>query len=594
MLKELIKKEMENYGLKLSKPNRNVYKYILNKTKSRERALIPGNRYSNLYHIQKYEHNTLRYIMSSNFLKKLPDIDKAADILHKHITNNSLIYQVIDYDVDGIASGAVSFLIFKHILKYKRYKVIINNRSWRNGINDTIVNQILDINKNRKIGLMITSDHGSSDGNRLKTIKDNDIDVIVTDHHVPSEVNSPEEIVDAFVNHKRSNSLFTNDITGTAVIYFTLFYYALKYMKVNKDLIDEFYKLMPYVGLTTISDSVDMSDWVNRKLVKYTLNVLNSNRKLDYFWEVVKDKITSSWFIDQEFISFNLIARLNSPGRISDPSISFKLMIADTYSKAEELLEEITSINEERKNIQNEAMKNLDKEYVSKDLTVAYKKNISGIQGIIASKLLYKNRSSMSFCFTEEHSETISGSARSINKSISLIDVLNQLKHKDYIKRFGGHAAACGVEIEKNSLEQFFNDINKILENKKLDMVTYTVDDIITNEQQLYKTFMANVAELPFGQNYSQPLYVSKFKLTNSRIIERNGNLFLVGNVKLITDEGLSSEEYKILYTIETEEEKEILRGRDFENLLIVYNIGLNKFKENRINITAEKIYYLH
>ena len=594
MLKELIKKEMEKYGLKLSKPNRNVYKYILGKTKSRERALIPANRYNNLYHIQKYEHNTLRYIMSTKFLEKIPDIDKAVDILHKHITNNNLIYQVIDYDVDGIASGAVSFLIFKHILKYKRYKVIINNRSWRNGINDTIVSQILDINKNRKIGLMITSDHGSSDGNRLKTIKDNDIDVIVTDHHVPSESNSPEGIVDAFVNHKRSDSLFTNDITGTAVVYFTLFYYALKYMKVNKDLIDEFYKLMPYVGLTTISDSVDMGDWVNRKLVKYTLNVLNSNKKLDYFWEVVKDKITNSWFIDQEFISFNLIARLNSPGRISDPSISFKLMIADSYSKAEELLEKVTNINEERKNIQNEAMKNLDKEYISKDLTVAYKKNISGIQGIIASKLLYKNKSSISFCFTEEHSETLSGSARSINKSISLIDILNQLKHKNYIKRFGGHAAACGVEIDKDSLEQFFNDINEILKNKKLNTIMYTVDDIITSERQLYKTFMANVAELPFGQNYSQPLYVSKFKLTSSRVIEKNGNLFLVGSVKLITDKGLSSEEYKILYTIETEEEREILYNKNFEDLLIVYNIGLNKFKENRINITAEKIYYLH
>jgi len=593
MLRKSIKKEMKEYGLKLSKPNRTVYKYVLNKTKSRERALIPGNRYNNLYHIQKYENNSLRYIMSSKFLEKLPDIDKAADILHKHISNNNLIYQVVDYDVDGVSSGAVSFLIFKHILKYKRYKVIINNRSWRNGINDTIVNQILDINKNKKIGLLITSDHGSSDGNRLKTIKDNNIDVIVTDHHVPSESNSPEGIVDAFVNHKRSDSLFMNDITGTAVIYFTLFYYVLKYMNPSKELIDEFYKLMPYVGLTTISDSVDMGDWVNRKLVKYTLNVLNSDRKLTYFWEVVKDKITGNWFIDQEFISFNLIARLNSPGRISDPTISFKLMIADSYSKAEELLEEVTNINEERKNIQNEAMKSLDKELVSKDLTVAYKSNISGIQGILASKLLYKNRSSMSFCFTEEHNGTLSGSARSINKSISLIDILNQLKHKKYIIRFGGHAAACGVEIKQGSVETFFNDVKKLLENKKLETVTYAVDDIITNEQQLYKSFMANIAELPFGQNYPQPVYVSKFKLVSSRIIERNGNLFLIGNVKLITDQGLSKEDYKILYTIESEEEKEILYRKDFKDLLIVYNIGLNKFKENKINITAEKIYYL-
>ena len=348
---------------------------------------------------------------------------------------------------------------------------------------------------------------------------------------------------------------------------------------------------MPYVGLTTISDSVDMSDWVNRKFVKYTLNVLNSNRKLNYFWEVVREKVFKSWFIDQEFISFNLIAKLNSPGRIGDPTTSFKLMISDSYHKAEELLEEIEAINNERKNIQNKAMKNLDVELKNNKLTIAYKKDITGIQGIIASKLLFKNKSNIAFCFTNEHNNSLSGSGRSANKNISLIKLLNKLKNKDYIIRYGGHAGACGIEIKKDRVKDFYKDMETLINNSNISLVHHNVDDIITNERQIYKTFMANVAELPYGQNYPQPLYVSKFKLVNKKIIEKNGNMFLIGTVRLITDNGVSEETYKLLYTIDTIEEKQILLNNTNE-LLIVYNIGLNKYKENRINITASNIYY--
>jgi single-stranded-DNA-specific exonuclease len=593
MLREKIKDHLKEYGFELAKPNRTVYDYVYKKTKSRERAIIPANRYNNLYHIYKYERNTLNKILNTKFLNKIPDIDKASEIIKKHMDNNSLIYQVIDHDTDGITSGVVGHKIFKQIFKYKRYKVMINKRIWKNGINETIVNNLLEIHKKKKIGLIITSDHGSSDGNRIQILKDHGIDVIVTDHHLPSSDNSPLGIADAFVNYKRDDSMFTNDITGTAVIYFTLLYYGLKYNLLKDKDIDEFYNILTYVGLTTISDSVDMGDWVNRKIVKYMLNILNSNRKLDYFWEVVRDQILYGWFIDQEFISFNLIAKLNSPGRLSMPDLSFRLMVADTYTKAKELLEEVEEINEKRKELQNNAIKNLDLELIGNNLTVAYKENISGVQGILASKLMSKNRTDIAFCFTNEQENTISASGRSNNENLSLIEILNRLKHKDYMVRYGGHNLACGLEIKKDSIETFFNDVNEIIETSKKGKSVYKIDDIITEPKQLYKTFMANVAELPFGQHYPQPVYASKFVLVNKRIISKNGNHFLIGTVKLVTDKGLSEENYKILYSIETEEERMKLINNDYNELFIIYNIGLNKYKENRLNITADKIYYL-
>ena len=591
MLVSEIKNKVKESGLEINKPKKQVYDYVFNKTKSRERALIPANRYNNLYHIQKFESNKLSYILSKKFISRLPDVDKASEIIDKHIKNNSRIYQVIDYDVDGITSGAIGFLIFKDIFKYKKFKIIVNNRSWKNGINDTIVNTILEEHNKKKIGLVITSDHGSSDGSRIKILKEAGIDVIVTDHHLPSETNSPLGIADAFVNYKRSDSIFTNDITGTVVLYFTYLYYYLDKLKYNKEDIDKFYNLIPYLMLTTISDSVDMSDWANRKLTIAGLNMLNSKRKLTSFWEVVRDQIFQSWFIDQEFISFNLIAKLNSPGRIDDPTLSFKLMIASNYHKAEELLKEIEVINTKRKRLQNIAMNNLDIELTNKDITVAYKENITGIQGILAAKLLFKNNSNIAFCFTNEGDNTLSGSARSINKSVSLIEVLNKLKNKDYIIKYGGHALACGLEIKKEGLKEFYNDLIEILKTEKPSKTHFNIDDIITDDKILYKTFIANYTELPYGQNYPQPLYVSKFRLVDNKLIKRNGNYFLVGGVKLITDKGVSKNYYKLLYTIENEDEIELLKNSKNKDIYIVYNIGLNKYRENVLNITAKKIY---
>ena len=592
MFKEKLRKELNRFNLKLIKPNRLVYDYVYEKTKSREQALIPANRYNNLYNVQKYENNRLRYIMDKRFIKNLPDVNKAADLLDKHIKNNSLIYQVIDYDVDGITSGAVGFLMFKKIFNYKRYKVLVNNRSWKNGVNDTIIETLLEKHKKQPIGLVVTSDHGSSDGDRIQKLKDAGIDVIVTDHHLPSVTNSPLDIADAFVNHKRIDSLFTNDITGTAVLYFTYVYYALKYLKPNKETINKFYDLLPYVGLTTISDSVDMGDWVNRKFVKYTLNTLNSNRKLTPFWEVIKDTVFSGWFIDQEFISFNLVAKLNSPGRIGNPETSLKLMVADTTTKAYGLLEEIEELNNKRKQIQNDAIKNLDLELVNDDISIAYKKDITGIQGIIASKLLYKNQTTVAFCFTDEYEGTVSGSARSLSKDVSLIELLNKLKNKDYILRYGGHAMACGVELKKDSIETFYEDLKKVINTANAEVNHFALDDLIVEEKQIYKTFMANIAELPYGQNYPQPMYASKIKLINKKLIEKNGNTFLIGTIKLVTDEGLSKSNFKIFHTVTSEEEKERLKNAVNKEMLAVYTLGLNKYKQNKINITAEKLYY--
>ena len=587
--KELLDVAVKN-NIELMIPNRNVYKYVLDKTNSRERAVIVGNRYKNIYHYQKYYSTPLSVIMSAKFIKKLPDIDKAIELIDKHVKNNSRILQVTDYDVDGITAGVIGYKIFKNIFKYRRFKVLVNNRSWKNGMNDTIINQILEQHKQKPIGLVITSDHGSSDGDRLKRLKEAGIDVIVTDHHIPSITNSPEGIVDAFVNHKRSESLYTLDITGTAVLFFTYYYYYLKKMNVSRDVIDKFYKLLLYVGLTTISDSVDLSEWVNRKIVRYMLNLLNNDEHIDPFWDVVKEQIFGTWFIDQEFLSFNLIAKLNSPGRIHDPTLTFRLMIANSKKEAYELLEEVTEINNKRKEIQNEAMDDLDIEYINDNVSIVYREGLVGIQGIIASKLMFKNSTPVSFCFTDTEEGILAGSGRSLTEDYNLVEILRELKNKPYMVNFGGHAGACGIDIKKEDIYRFIKDINEIMDRKFKGIITkLKIDDVIHDDKKLNKVFFANLAESPYGQGFPKPMYLSKFKVISKKLFEKHKNHFLVATVRLVTDKGLGHT-YKLLYSLNSND-LNILNRRDLEYVTVAYTIGLNSYrKNNELSIAVEKI----
>jgi len=591
-----IREELENFAkehdIVIKKPNPKVYKLIYDKTKSRERALIVANRYDNEYHIVKYQTTSLNRILSRGFIGKLPDVDKAVDVMKEHMDKGSRIVQVTDYDLDGIAAGAVGYRIMKDIFGYKKFKVIVNQRSWKNGMNDTIINQILEMHRQRPIGLVITSDHGSSDGERLMRLKEAGIDVIVTDHHIPSETDPPDN-VDAWVNHKRPESMFLNDITGTAVLFMTYYYYYLKHLTLKDEIRDKFFKLLTYVGLTTISDSVDLKDYVNKKFVKFMLNMVNSEKPIDAFWNVVKERITSGWFVDQEFLSFNLIPRLNSPGRIGDPSLAFRLLIAKKQKEAEELLDEISNINDNRKILQNNAMDNLEVDLNNTLVSVAYKEGISGVQGILASKLMLKNNTPVNFCFTKNEEGILTGSGRG-KPGVNLIDILNGIRNKKYIVNFGGHKGACGIDIKEGYIEEFYKDVCKWLEENKskLTEVKIEIDDIISNTKDLVKTFWANIAELPYGQNYERPVYLSKFKLLSSRIFTKHGNNFMVADIRLMTDND-KGEVYKLLYSV-TPEELPIFNNLTYgDKLYVVYNIGLNK-KEgnmNTISITANKVF---
>ena len=118
----------------------------------------------------------------------------------------------------GIGAGSIMYFFLTEVLKYKNGSYNINERADGNGVNDRNVSEILELHKDRKVDLVIIADQGSSSGDNIAKLMDNNIEVIVTDHHTLSPDNAPYKY-SAFINPQRPDCQYDKSISGATVAY---------------------------------------------------------------------------------------------------------------------------------------------------------------------------------------------------------------------------------------------------------------------------------------------------------------------------------------------------------------------------------------
>ena len=108
----------------------------------------------------------------------LKDMDKAIDLIIETIQNNGEIRIFGDYDQDGIAS--VMTLLDGLLFYYDNISYDIPHRVEDGyGISDNMSEKAIA----DKVSLVITCDNGITGFDQVKKLKENNIKVIVTDHH---------------------------------------------------------------------------------------------------------------------------------------------------------------------------------------------------------------------------------------------------------------------------------------------------------------------------------------------------------------------------------------------------------------------------
>ena len=510
----------------------------------------------------------------------LKDLDKAGELFAKHIKNGSKIAVAVDSDSDGINSGAVVSLALTNIfglVEDRDFVMFVNRRRQGNGFNKTLVSRIVEAHKEYNFSLVTTFDHGSSDNIPLRTFIDLGMEVLLTDHHEIPKDNYPESAT-VFVNNQRSDSEYTTGVSGCFIGLLTM---IATYDKLYGNIdIEKFYFLYPNVAITTISDVMPLNIPINRAMVHYGMNEMNSSR--NFIWEVLKELLGINTIVDSTEIGFKLAPLINTANRVNSEDLAYYMLTAKTDLDCRVNAVKLIKLSKYRKAEQ----KKLYKDAVNQVLSSPYKNTITlllesplAIGGIISGQI-GETYNTPTVCFLMDDSGNLTGSGRGIFEELDLVHVFRKIHEEDdsIFVKFGGHRMAAGSTIKPEKYELFRKLFDKYvseqigsLESSKM----LYIDEYLDNDD-ITPNIVKEIALLePYGKDWLQPTFATTIKLKYYNIYGSMGRFVFKTN---------KGRELEAMYffnknsTYSSREITEMIRNGD--RVMIVFKIAINNFNK--------------
>jgi len=145
-----------------------------------------------------------------------------------------------------------------------------------------------------------------------------------------------------------------------------------------------------------------------------------------------------------------------------------------------------------------------------------------GVVGLVASRVKERLRRPV-IAFASADAASLRGSARSI-EGVHIRDVLDSIaaRHPDLIHRFGGHAMAAGLTLERERLDEFARAFDA--EVARCLPVAGATDEVQTDGELRVEEIALATAEAlraggPWGQAFPEPCFDGLFSIRNARVI---------------------------------------------------------------------------
>jgi len=419
-----------------------------------------------LNNLQNLNKTTLFELLSQRFgneekkLSQIPDpklltnASKAAKRIAEAIRNEEHITLVGDYDVDGVSSTAIMVDFFRQI-PYPLEAIIPNRFTDGYGVSPNVLKRV-------DADLVITVDNGITAIEAAEVCKQRDIDLIITDHHTPSDT-LPDAY--AIVDPKLVTCNYPfKEICGAEVAWL-----LLGLVKKELQLSIDMKQFLDILAIAVIADVMPLVH-INRTLVKEGLKMMiHSNRPSSI---VIQDFLNKSK-ITSEDIAFNIAPRINSAGRLEDASIALEFYTAKDTHTAYKQFELLGQLNDLRKATEAQATQEAFGQVNTDDkiIVVAGKGWHEGVVGIVASRLVDKFvRPAIVLSIKDDEAK---GSARSIG-DVNIYELIKENEH--LLTKFGGHKMAAGLGLHVKNIEGFRQALNQSA--KKIPE-----DDFIPKEQ---------------------------------------------------------------------------------------------------------------
>ena len=451
---------------------------------------------------------------------EMRDMERACVKLFEIIENKEKIIVYADYDCDGIPGAVVLEDLFKKI-GYKNYEVYIPSRNGEGyGLNMEAIEQFV---KNG-VKLLITIDLGITAVEEVVRAKEDGIDIIITDHHLPPEV-LPQAY--AILNPKTDNYP-EKMLCGAGVVFKLVQGFIKKY--------GEFYKvkkgwekwLLDMAGLATLSDLVPLVG-ENRAISYFGMKVLRRSPRPGLQKLLAKLNIDQKYLTEDD-IGFMVTPRLNAASRMDDPRKAYELLSTNDEVEAGTIADHLSKINDDRKTMVTSIMREVNKKF-EKDSARGRSEVIVignplwrvGVLGLVAGKISDEHKKPV-FVWGKDENDIIKGSCRS-DGSVSLVELMTETKES--FLEFGGHEFAGGFSVHSDKIhfleEALCLSYLKVKRAKIDDELTYDVksDLGIVN----MKTWREVEKLAPFGLRNPKPVFLFEgVKIENIKKFGKNGS----------------------------------------------------------------------
>lgn len=439
----------------------------------------------------------------------LKDMDKTINLIIETIQTNGEIRIFGDYDQDGIAS--VMTLLDGLLFYYDNISYDIPHRVEDGyGISDNMSEKAIA----DKVSLVITCDNGITGFDQVKKLKENNIKVIVTDHHqIEKEdndgwVNQILPDADCVINpHRLDSSYPFKDLCGAGVAFKLM---QALYMKLDGDF-EYLFSLLEYVAMGTVCDIVSLTD-ENRIFVIEGLKRLNSTEK--YAIKALLEEAGWKKEISEYTLGFIIGPLMNATGRLSTAKLAIELLMEEDIDKIHESARKLVELNNKRKSLTEEGISKCvkiaeDNSYDNNDVIVIYEPSIDeSICGIVAGRIKEKYYRPTIIFTNSSKDGILKGSGRSI-ETYNMHDAI--VPFDDKLESFGGHPMACGLSIKIDILDEFRDFLNDSSNLSKKDLEEVINIDTQIKLSNLSLEFAESLERLsPFGKDNPKPIFANK------------------------------------------------------------------------------------
>ncbi len=437
---------------------------------------------------------------------RLTHLDKAVDRLRRAMQNDEVILIYGDYDVDGVTSTVLLVSILRLYGIYPRY-MIPRRLKEGYGLSFKGIERILE---GEKPHLLIALDSGTNSLQEVAALREQQIDVIIIDHHSSNE-SLPADCI--LVNPR----IFDDEQEPwqhlcTVGLVFKLVHGLLKQLRREGDELAQTIQLKEYLDLVamgTVADLVPLRG-ENRILAKAGLERLRNTHRLGLKALFETSGMSLGEEVTPVDISFRLGPRINASGRLGDAILPVDLLLCENWEQCGVAAGALEKMNTERKEIETRICSQAE-DIIRDRLSdqAGYILHHSdwhpGVVGAVASRLVQKYRRPCIVMGNE--GDLAKGSGRSI-KGVDLVEVLKSCH--ELLDRWGGHPMAIGICLDPCNLRElqkvFHLAVTELLENstavRDLELACWI------EPEDMGKNLLDEMECLqPFGQGNPEPVF---------------------------------------------------------------------------------------